>query len=223
MDAPSPTLRGVTEAGIVAVLRASTPERAVAAGETLLSAGIRHIEVTFTIPDATSVIRDLTRLSSDDAVIGAGTLTEVAHVEQAVASGAHFLVAPGNDPAVTSTMVASGLLTMVGAFSPTEVDQVLKSGADVVKFFPGGFTGPSGIKALRGPFPTARFIPTGGVNAQNLIDWFVAGAFAVGVGSELAPTVAVESGDSEEIRRRSIGFLSAIRTHQADQTNTARP
>lgn len=211
MAEDSVLLSDIAEAGVVAVLRASTPDLAVAAGEALLAAGIRYIEVTFTVPDAGSVISELDRRRVPDAVIGAGTLTHTAHVEQAVAAGARFLVAPGNDPSVTTTMVSTGRLTMVGAFSPTEVGQVLKAGADIVKFFPGGFTGPSGIKALRGPFPRTRFVPTGGVNTQNLADWFAAGAFAVGAGSELAPAAAVDSGDKDEIVRRATGFLSAIR------------
>lgn len=211
MSEESVLLSDIAEAGVVAVLRASNPDLAVAAGETLLTAGIRHIEVTFTVPDAGAVISELVRRGSPGAVIGAGTLTRAAQVEQAVTAGARFLVAPGNDPTVTTTMVSTERLTMVGAFSPTEVDQVLKTGADIVKFFPGGFTGPSGIKALRGPFPCARFVPTGGVSTQNLAEWFAAGAFAVGAGSELAPTSAVEAGDQDEIARRAAAFYEAIR------------
>lgn len=206
----SDLLPDVAEAGVVAVLRASTPEQAVAAGEALLEAGIRHIEVTFTVPDAASVISELTRLGRPGSVIGAGTLTDTMHVERAVAAGARFLVAPGNDPSVTQAMVSSQLLTMVGAFTPTEVDRAIKAGADVIKFFPGGFTGPGGIQALRGPFPNARFIPTGGVKAENVAEWFSAGAIALGAGSELAPTAAVDSGDKGEIARRAAEFLSAI-------------
>lgn len=204
-------LRRIEAAGIIAVLRASTAERAIAAGSALVTAGIGAIEVTFTVPDAPRVIRELRARHADTAIVGAGTVVSVAHVDQALASGAEFLVSPGHAPPVTERAIAAGVPTMIGAFTATEVMTVLEAGADMVKFFPGGLAGPAGISALRAPFPRARFVPTGGVSASNLASWFAAGAVAVGAGGELVPAAAVERGDLGTIRARAEAFLTALR------------
>lgn len=205
------TLRRLEEAGVIAVLRASTAERAIAAGSALVESGISAIEVTFTVPDAPRVMRELRARHGAEAIVGAGTVTAVEHVDRAIDAGAEFLVSPGHSPVVTERAVASGVPTMIGAFTATEVMAVLAAGADVVKFFPGGLAGPAGIQALRAPFPGARFIPTGGVSAANLASWFAAGAIAVGAGGELVPSGAVESGDLDAIRGRASEFIAALR------------
>lgn len=204
-------LRRIEAAGVIAVLRASTAERAIATGSVLVESGIVAIEVTFTVPDAPRVMRELRARHGGAAIVGAGTVTSVAHVEQALEAGAEFLVSPGHAPLVTERAVASQVPVMVGAFTATEVMTVLEAGADVVKFFPGGLAGPAGISALRSPFPDARFVPTGGVSASNLASWFAAGAVAVGAGGELAPSDAVERGDLETIRARASEFIAALR------------
>lgn len=196
---------------MIAVLRASTAERAITAGSALVESGISAIEVTFTVPDAPRVIRELRARHGAAVIVGAGTVTEVAHVERSLEAGAEFLVSPGHAPLVTECAVASGIPTMIGAFTATEVMAVVAAGADVVKFFPGGLAGPAGIRALRAPFPGVRFVPTGGVSAANLADWFAAGAIAVGAGGELAPSDAVERGDAAAIRARAVEFLDALR------------
>ena len=208
---PHPLLAEVADAGVVAVLRASSPERAVIAGEALVAAGVRAIEVTFTVPEAETVIAEFAGRELPGVLVGAGTLIRADQVESALDAGASFLVAPGFDPDVADASVGSGRLTMLGAFTPTEVQRVLASGADVVKFFPGGLAGPAGIRALAGPFPEARFVPTGGVSAGNAGEWFAAGALAVGAGSELAPGEAVERGDRDAIAERAAAFLAAVR------------
>lgn len=207
----SAALRRIEAAGVIAVLRASTAERAIAVGSALVTTGIGAIEVTFTVPDAPRVIRELRARHGDAAIVGAGTVVSVAHVEEALAAGAEFLVSPGHAPRVTERAVAAGVPTMIGAFTATEVMTVLEAGADIVKFFPGGLAGPAGISALRAPFPRAQFVPTGGVSAVNLASWFAAGAVAVGAGGELVPSDAVERGDLGAIRARAEEFLAALR------------
>ena len=216
--APHPLLAELAETGVVAVLRASSPERAVAAGEALIAAGVRAIEVTFTVPEADTVIAEFARRALPGVIVGAGTLTRAGQVERALGAGAAFLVAPGFDADVAAASVGSGRLTMLGAFTPTEVQRVLASGADVVKFFPGGLAGPAGIRALSAPFPEARFVPTGGVSASNVAEWFAAGALAVGAGSELAPGDAVERGDRDAIIARASAFLEAARRARGAKT-----
>lgn len=204
------TLARIERAGVIAVLRASSTERAITAANALIDAGITAIEVTFTVPSATQVIRALREQHGDTVVVGAGTVVTGQQVAEAVSAGAEFLVSPGNAREVTAQAVATGVPTMIGAFTASEVMAVLESGADIVKFFPGGLAGPAGIRALKGPFPEARFVPTGGVSAANLGEWFAAGAIAVGAGGELLPSAAVETSDIEAIHMSARAFLAAL-------------
>jgi 2-dehydro-3-deoxyphosphogluconate aldolase/(4S)-4-hydroxy-2-oxoglutarate aldolase len=109
-------------------------------------------------------------------------------------------------------MVASGLLTMAGAFTPTEVFQAYSVGTDVVKVFPGSVGGPGYVKALKGPFPYIPMMPTGGVSAGNVADWFAAGVVAVGAGSELCPPQLAKEGKFSEITQKAAEFVQIVKT-----------
>jgi 2-dehydro-3-deoxyphosphogluconate aldolase/(4S)-4-hydroxy-2-oxoglutarate aldolase len=109
-------------------------------------------------------------------------------------------------------MIASGLLSMAGALTPTEVLQAHDLGSDVVKIFPGSLGGPAYIKALKGPFPHIPFMPTGGVSAANVGDWFAAGVIAVGAGSELCPPQLAKEGKFDEITKRARDFAEIVRS-----------
>jgi 2-dehydro-3-deoxyphosphogluconate aldolase/(4S)-4-hydroxy-2-oxoglutarate aldolase len=127
-----------------------------------------------------------------------------------LAAGAQFLVSPHCDPILGQRMVASGVLAMIGALTPTEVLQAHRLGADVVKLFPGSLGGPSYMQSLRGPFPQIRMMPTGGVNLSNVAEWFKAGAVAIGVGSELCPAAWAKEGRFDEITARAREFVAAV-------------
>jgi 2-dehydro-3-deoxyphosphogluconate aldolase/(4S)-4-hydroxy-2-oxoglutarate aldolase len=207
---PHPLLTAVREAGVIATLRAPSPEAAYGAVEALVRGGVTAIEVTYSTPDAGVVIGELATRFGDSIVLGAGTLTTVEQVAEASASGARFLVSPGFDEEIFDAIVATGAMSMIGGFTPTEVQNLGKRGADVVKFFPGSLGGPAALKALRGPFPHLTYIPTGGVNAENLGQWLAAGAVAVGAGSELIPAVALAHGDFDAIEGLARRFMAAL-------------
>jgi 2-dehydro-3-deoxyphosphogluconate aldolase/(4S)-4-hydroxy-2-oxoglutarate aldolase len=138
--------------------------------------------------------------------------------EQAVTAkqaGANFLVSPVCETELVKSMVASGLLTMAGALSPTEVLHAYNLGVDVVKIFPGSLGGPAYIKALKGPFPYIPMMPTGGVSVGNVADWFATGVIAVGAGSELCPTQMAKDGKFDEISRRAAEFVKIVSAAQA--------
>ena len=107
--------------------------------------------------------------------------------DEAKQAGADFIVSPVCEPSLVRSMVASGLLTMAGALTPTEVLQTYNLGADVIKIFPGSLGGPAYLKALRGPFPHIPMMPTGGVSQDNIAEWLAAGAVAVGAATGSAP------------------------------------
>ena len=196
--------------GILAVLRAPSPELALEASEAIIRGGVSGIEVTFSTPDAPAVIRELIARHGHAAYIGAGTVTTAEQATQAADAGAAFLVSPGTLPDLTRAMLDTGRVVMTGAMTPTEVMGALDLGGDVVKIFPASLGGPSYLGALRGPFPDAPLMPTGGVKPDNLADWFAAGAVAVGAGGDLANGTAIANADWADIEERAARFAAAL-------------
>jgi 2-dehydro-3-deoxyphosphogluconate aldolase/(4S)-4-hydroxy-2-oxoglutarate aldolase len=160
-------------------------------------------------------VRILDKQFGEQIVLGMGTLTESTQVVEAKAAGARFLVSPVCEPTLGQAMVLSDLPVMIGALTPTEVLQAYKMGSDVVKIFPGSMAGPAYIKALKGPFPYIPMMPTGGVSAANVGDWFMAGVFGVGAGSELCPPNLAKEGRFEEITRKAEEFVQAVNAARA--------
>jgi 2-dehydro-3-deoxyphosphogluconate aldolase/(4S)-4-hydroxy-2-oxoglutarate aldolase len=209
------TLRRVRELGLLAVVRGSSGEAALEVVDALVAGGVTGIEVTFTTPEADAVIAELARRHGDDIVLGAGTLTRPEHVETAVAAGSTFLVSPGCEAELFGLMRDSGLAVMPGSLTPTEVMLAQRLGADVVKIFPGSLGGPGYLKSLQGPFPDIPLMPTGGVSAGNVGEWFAAGAFAVGVGGALVPP-SLEGIGRDEVVAKAQSMVQAVRAAQSD-------
>ena len=207
---PHQLIQVLRDAGVIATLRAPSAESAYGVVEALVRGGISAVEVTYSTPNAGAVIAELNKRFGQDIVLGAGTITTIEQVVQANESGAKFLVSPGFDEEIFDAIRATDAMSMIGGFTPTEVQNLAKRGADVVKFFPGSIGGPATLKALRGPFPQLTYIPTGGVNAENLGQWLAAGAVAVGAGSELIPAEAMVQGDYEVIEGLARHFMAAM-------------
>jgi 2-dehydro-3-deoxyphosphogluconate aldolase / (4S)-4-hydroxy-2-oxoglutarate aldolase len=209
-------LKRIAELGLLAVLRAPDPAGARRTADALVEAGVLGIEITYSTPDAASVIAGVKQSYGDEVLVGAGTLVTHAQVSEAAEAGASYLVSPGLDDEVVASMRATGLPAMAGVLTPTEVMRGVRLGVDVMKLFPGSLGGPSYLRSLRGPFPDVPFMPTGGVSADNVGDWLAAGAIAVGAGSELASAGDISSGDFAGIREKGRRFLTAIREARAD-------
>ncbi len=206
------TLKRIQNLGLLAVIRGPSAELTVQMVGALVKGGVKGIEVTYSTPDAEAVVKTLSEQYGDEITLGMGTLTEAGQVERAKASGACFLVSPVCEPALVSAMVASGLVSMAGALTPTEVLRSYQLGADVIKIFPGSLAGPGYIKALKGPFPYIPMMPTGGVSAANIAEWFATGVIAVGVGSELCPSKLAKEGKFDEITQRAVEFTHLVQT-----------
>jgi 2-dehydro-3-deoxyphosphogluconate aldolase/(4S)-4-hydroxy-2-oxoglutarate aldolase len=200
----------IKQLGLLAVIRGPSPETTVKMVEALIAGGVTGIEITYSTPNAEAVVKQLDSRYGSKILLGMGTLTNPEQATCAKAAGARFLVSPICEPALVKAMVESGLLTMAGALTPSEVFQAYSLGTDVVKIFPGSLTGPSYIKALKGPFPYIPMMPTGGVSAANAADWFAAGVVAVGAGSELCPPDLAKAGKFEEISKRAADFVKVI-------------
>lgn len=208
-------LQQVQQTGVFAVLRAPDAEHAIEAARALIRGGITGIEVTYSTPGAPDAIRELVAEFGDSANIGAGTVTSAERAEAAADAGAQFLVSPGSVPAVTEAMLETGLTVMTGALTPTEVMTALDLGSHVVKLFPAALAGPPLLKALRGPFGDAHFMPTGGVSAENLGEWFAAGALAVGAGSDLVSSARLAERDWDGIEAVAGEFTAALQKARA--------
>jgi 2-dehydro-3-deoxyphosphogluconate aldolase / (4S)-4-hydroxy-2-oxoglutarate aldolase len=209
------TLEQIKALGLLAVIRGPSPDLTVKMVDALVAGGVSGIEVTYSTPNAEWVVETLTRKHGDQILLGMGTLTDPRQAIWAKAAGAQFAVSPICEPALVQAMVASGLVVMAGALTPTEVFQAYRLGSDVVKIFPGSLAGPSYIKALKGPFPYIPMMPTGGVNTSNLGEWFAAGVVAVGAGSELCPPALAKEGKFDEISRRAAEFVQAVNSARA--------
>jgi 2-dehydro-3-deoxyphosphogluconate aldolase/(4S)-4-hydroxy-2-oxoglutarate aldolase len=201
----------IEEIGIIPGVRVHSAEHAQYAAETLHRVGISIAEITMTVPEAVSVISDLaSRLP--DLVVGAGTVLDVETAGQCVDAGAKFLTSTGFVPEVVEFARKKEILVIPGALTPSEVIHAWKAGADFVKIFPcAPLGGDSYIRALKAPFPQIPLVAAGGVNQQTALNYILAGASALGIGSELIPKEALEHKQEERVHELARRFLTRIR------------
>ena len=205
-------LRKILDVRIVPVVRAGSAELAMAAARAVAAGGIPIVEITMTVPDAVSAIRQLSESMGNELLIGAGTVLDAATAQQCFDAGAQFLVSPIFDAETIHLCQSLGKLTMAGALTPNEVVAAWRAGADFVKVFPCGSVGGAAyIKALKSALPEIPMVPTGGVNLSTAIQFLEAGASALGVGGELISAAALKSGNFQTITATARQFVGAIR------------
>jgi 2-dehydro-3-deoxyphosphogluconate aldolase/(4S)-4-hydroxy-2-oxoglutarate aldolase len=211
-------VRRIEAVGIVPVIRAATPDLAARAARAVLAGGISVFEITMTVPDAPALIRALVKELGGEAVIGAGTVLNAAAAHQCVDAGAAFIVSPGFDADTVTEAHARGVPAMPGALTPTEVITAWNHGADLVKIFPiSAVGGAPYLRALRGPLPDVKLLPTGGITAANAAEYLKAGASAIGVGSELVDTKALAEGRDAVVTERARELCAAVQTARSGQ------
>ena len=204
-------IRKVGEIGIIPVVRAASVEEANRAVEAICAGGIPVVEITMTVPNAITVIRELVQRRGGDVLIGAGTVTNAEQAESCVRAGAEFLVSPGLSTSVLSVARVNNRLAIPGALTPTELMNAQELGARLIKIFPcGNLGGPKYLKSLKAPFPNAQLIPTGGVNAANAAEFMAAGAYALGVGADLIDAAALREGNLEKITAAAKELVQAV-------------
>jgi 2-dehydro-3-deoxyphosphogluconate aldolase/(4S)-4-hydroxy-2-oxoglutarate aldolase len=209
-------IRRIEEVGIVPVVRAATVDEATRAVQAICAGGIPVVEITMTVPNAVSVIREVAKQHGDRVLIGAGTVITAEQAESCLRAGAEFLVSPGLSAPVLSVARAAGKLAIPGALTPTELMSAHDHGARLVKIFPcGNVGGPKYLRSLKAPFPKAELIPTGGVNAANAAEFIAAGAFALGVGADLVDATALREGNLEKIMAAAQELVQAVNTARA--------
>ncbi|MGE3353005.1 MAG: bifunctional 4-hydroxy-2-oxoglutarate aldolase/2-dehydro-3-deoxy-phosphogluconate aldolase, partial [Planctomycetota bacterium] len=174
-----------------------------------IAGGFRVVELTLTTPDCFDHIADLSR--RQDLVVGAGTILGVEHAKQAMAAGARFLVSPVFDAQVVAFCRQHDLLSIPGTYTPSEMMQAHKAGADLVKLFPGPGNGPAFVKAVLGPMPFLKIFPTSGVTEDNAQQWLAAGSFGCGFVNTLFEPKDLEAGDFEAVRARAARMVASVR------------
>ena len=195
----------------VAVIRTDSLDRALGAADAVIAGGFRIVEITFSFTEATDAVKKLAKASDRDLLIGAGTILTRQQAHEAVESGAQFLVSPCVLPEVIGAAHDLGVAVIPGAFTPTEIFTAYSLGADIVKIFPAIKFGPEYLKAIRGPLPNIPIMPTSGVDASNVADWFRAGAVAVGAVSSVFDPELVRNGDWDGLTKRAREFMEAVR------------
>lgn len=204
----------IKEGGLVAVIRANNKEQAFRITEACIAGGVVAIEITFTVPGAAELIKDLAqKYQSTSIIIGAGTVLDPETARTAILAGAQYIVSPCLNVETVKLCNRYRVPCMPGAMTVKEAVECMEAGADVVKIFPGELFGPAIIKAIKGPLPHACLMPTGGVSLENVGEWIKAGAMAVGVGGNL--TAGAKKGDYESITTLAQQFVEKIKAERA--------
>jgi 2-dehydro-3-deoxyphosphogluconate aldolase / (4S)-4-hydroxy-2-oxoglutarate aldolase len=207
-------LQKIVEVGLVAVIRAESAEQAKKITDACILGGVAAIEMTFTVPGAVDVIRELTgTYHSGEIIIGAGTVLDPETARLAILAGAQYVVSPSLNIDTVKLCNRYQVPCMPGAGSTREIVEAMEAGADIVKVFPGETLGPNFIKAVRAPLPQALLMPTGGVSIDNVGEWIKAGCVAVGAGGNL--TAGAKKGDYASITALAKQFIARIREARA--------
>lgn len=207
-------LNAIREIGVVPVIRINDLDNARNAVEAMILGGIKIFEVTMTVPNAISLIDELSK--REGLVVGAGTVLDPETAGECIDAGAAFVVSPSTNIDTVAYCNERQTAVMPGALTPTEIVNAWEAGADIVKVFPAGsLGGPKYIRSLKGPLPHIKMMPTGGVSIDSVADYLLSGAEAVGVGSELVDVRAVEEGRLDELTGAAKAYLQAVEKARA--------
>lgn len=187
---------------VIAVVRLPSTEGLLEAARAVLDGGLDVLELTWNTPGAPQGLTRLTETYGREMLLGAGTILNLKMAGQARDAGAKFIVTPTPNPEIIEFCLEEGITPIPGAFSPAEVWDCWTRGAPMVKLFPSGPVGPGHLKAIHGPFPEVRLVPTGGIGIEDVDDFLAAGAYAVGLTS-ITPPQDVERADWASITQRA--------------------
>ncbi|HEY7308447.1 MAG TPA: bifunctional 4-hydroxy-2-oxoglutarate aldolase/2-dehydro-3-deoxy-phosphogluconate aldolase [Gemmataceae bacterium] len=203
-------LRQILDGGIVAVVRSPDSQQLVEVVRALADGGVTVAEITMTVPNALDVLRQVRHSLGERVLLGAGTILDAETARAALLAGAEYLVAPTVNLDVIRLAQRYSKLVMPGAFTPTEILTAWEAGADIVKVFPAEVLGPAFFKAMLGPLPQIRLMPTGGVDLNTAADFLRAGACCLGLGSQLVEPRAVAQRDFDRIRNLARQYVALV-------------
>jgi 2-dehydro-3-deoxyphosphogluconate aldolase / (4S)-4-hydroxy-2-oxoglutarate aldolase len=201
----------IHDVGVIPAIRVSSADDAHFASEAVAGGGIPIVEITMTVPGAMEVIAHLVKHHTK-MIVGAGTVLDLDTAKKCVDAGAHFLTAPGFDGEIISFAAKQDVAVLPGALTPTEVITAWRAGADLVKVFPAVQVGGDAyVRALNRSLPHVPLIAAGGVNQQNAEAFILAGATAIGVGTQLIPTESIEKRQAKRIHELALRFTKFVR------------
>lgn len=202
-------IQKIMEYGVVAVIRAESKEQAIKIIDAVKEGGIKSLEITMTVPGAIDIIKEVAEIyKNEDLIIGAGTVLDSETARACILAGSKFIVSPYFDVETVKLCNRYAIAVMPGIMTVKEAVSALEYGVEVLKVFPGNAYGPSIVSSFKGPLPQANFMPTGGVNLDNIKDWVKAGAVAVGTGSDL--TKGAKNGDYALVTETASKFVDAL-------------
>lgn len=210
-------MRRVLDCGIVAVVRSTESAGLVDVCRALVDGGIDVAEITFTVPDAIDVLKATRKALGDRILLGAGTVLDPETARAAFLAGAEYLVSPTLDLEVIRMARRYGKLVMPGCFTPTEALQAWQAGADIIKVFPAEVVGPGFFKAMRGPLPQIRLMPTGGVDLNTAHSFLEAGACCLGLGSQLIDPKVVAARQFDRISETARKYRDIVTAYRSRQ------
>ncbi|MFC2583635.1 MAG: bifunctional 2-keto-4-hydroxyglutarate aldolase/2-keto-3-deoxy-6-phosphogluconate aldolase [Lachnoanaerobaculum saburreum] len=197
---------------LVAVVRAKNKEQGEKVIDAIIAGGINFIEITMTMDEGNPVefiqfMADKYR-NNEKVVIGAGTVLDPETARAVILAGANYVVSPGLNVDTIKLCNRYRVPMLPGVMSPTEAITALEAGCDIIKVFPGNVVGPGAISSFKGPLPQGDFMPSGGVDVDNVDKWLKAGACAVGTGSSL--TKGAKTGDFAAVTAKAREFVEAV-------------
>lgn len=204
-------LQRMLHSGIVAVVRAPNGEGMAELSEALAAGGVDAVEITFTVPKAHHVLEEVAERVGDRILLGAGTVLDSETARIAILAGARFIVSPTINLEVIRLCHRYDRVVVPGAMTPTEVLTAWEAGADVVKIFPSEVVGPAYFKAIHGPLPQVRLMPSGGVNLQTAADFLRAGAAVLSVGGALVDPAALAAREFSKIEATARQYVEIVR------------
>ncbi|MCR4908093.1 MAG: bifunctional 4-hydroxy-2-oxoglutarate aldolase/2-dehydro-3-deoxy-phosphogluconate aldolase [Lachnospiraceae bacterium] len=212
-------LKKIRERKLVAIFRGIDPERCSEAANALYDGGISLCEVTFRMEESpenfSSTTEGIKRIKEGagnrDIHVGAGTVLTLEQVALAYDAGAEFIITPGTNVEVIRMANALKMVTMPGAFSPSEAESAYEAGADFVKIFPASVLGSGYFKALSGPLAHIPLIGVGGIDENNMGEFLKAGAAGFGIGGNLVSKKLIDAGKYDELRELAEKYVSAIK------------
>jgi len=202
----------IEKIGIIPAVKVSSAEDAHFAAASVTAGGIPIVEITTTVPEAVKLISHLVRYHPK-MVVGAGTVLNPEVANKCVDAGAIFLTSPGYNPKVVEFAAKKEVAVLPGALTPSEIIEAWEAGADLVKIFPcAQVGGDKYLRALKAELPQISLVAAGGVTQHTAESFILAGATAIGVGTELIPLGAIESRESDRIQELAQRFLSSVNT-----------
>jgi 2-dehydro-3-deoxyphosphogluconate aldolase/(4S)-4-hydroxy-2-oxoglutarate aldolase len=200
----------IRQTGVVAIMRARSPDQLLAAADAIKTGGVNAIEVTMTTPGALDIVSQAVARYGTDVLFGVGSVLDPESARAAILAGAQFVVCPTLNVKTIELCKRYSVPVMPGAYTPTEILTAWEAGADIVKVFPASVGGPAYIKAVKAPLPHIKLMPVGGVDLDTTADFIRAGCEIVAVGSALVNDRLLEAGEFDTITDRARCFREEV-------------